>query len=151
MAAPSLNGIATAAAATITAAAVTLNGRALKVYDHEPREFDYLPAAMVRGPLEFRRTDPDEQERELGREDWDLTYEVVIASPMPAPEQGQDDANTIIEAVIYAFDGDPTLGGAAGVTEAKLTDGERTYTAEEEAQQAVFWTCRLEVMAQSTQ
>lgn len=152
MAAPGLNAIATAAAATITAASITLNGRALKVYDHEPREFDTLPAALVRGPLEFRRTDPDESERELGREDWDLTYEVIVAVPMPAPEQGQDNANTILEDLIYAFDGDPTLGGTSGVTEAKLADGDRSYLEDDTAnQQAVLWTCRLEVMAQSTQ
>lgn len=152
MAAPDLNAIASAAAAVITAASITLNGRALKVYDHEPRDLDSLPAAWVRGPIEFARTDPDDLERELGREDWDLSYEVFVMVPMDAPEAGQDNANTILGAVLYAFDGDPTLGGTSGVTEAKLSSGDRTYVDTDESnRQAVMWVCRLEVMAQSTQ
>jgi hypothetical protein len=152
VAAPDLNAIATAAAATITAASVTLYGRALKVYDHEPREVDTLPAAWVRGPIEFARAPVDEPERELGREDWDLTYEVMVMVQMDAPETGQDDANTVLQVLLYAFDADPSLGGLPGVTEARLSEGDRTYVDTDDAnRQAVLWTCRLDVMAQSTQ
>ena len=124
----------------------------MKVYDHEPREVDSLPAAWVRGPVEWTRRDPDDVERELGREDWDLVFEVFVMVPMDRPEQGQDNANTVMQDVLYAFDGDPTLGALAGVTEAVLADGERSYLdVDDSNRQAVLWTCRLAVMTQSTQ
>lgn len=142
MSATKLDQVAVAVGAAITAAAITLDGNALKVYDAEPRDLDTLPAVTVNGPTAFRRTEPDEPESQLGSDDWILTYTVTIYCPLDDPARSQRGMRAVLGQVIAALDDDRQLGGAVEI-EAKIVNGEQSFTDQAEQRQMVIYTCDL--------
>lgn len=118
----------------------------LKVYDHEPREFDALPAAAI-GVPRILRAGVDEAESELGAADWTSMWPVTLAFRLDDPAVGQNEALQILGQVIGAFDADPTLGNSAGVLDAKLIQAEPSFPTDQDARQLVLYECELEVLA----
>ena len=148
MAAPDLYAIPTAAKTALDAAGITLDGRELKVYATEPRALDTRPAVWLRFDS-FTRTNPDEAESQLGANDWNLTYEVVLAVDAAEPHRAQQNMLELLADVIDTFDDNPQL--TAAVLDAKLTAGEQQWTDEPDmGPPLLLMVCTLEVWALST-
>lgn len=141
-----MQDVAAGAAAAISAAAITSQGNALKVYDHEPRDLDTLPAVTIDGPTSFRRVAPEESESQLGATDWHLGYtlRVYIADDDPSTATGE--IRTVVGQVVAAIDADETLGGAAALG-ARVAAGQQVYTDDPERRQMVVMECQLEAWA----
>lgn len=145
-AATKLAALATAAKAAVEAAGITSLGNELKVYAYEPRDLDTLPAVTIDGPTDFRRTEPDEAESQLGSNDWRLTYTVRIYVRLGDPETAAAQSRTILGQVIAAIDADRSLGGEAEI-DASITEGSRELVAEENHPEMFVYACSLRVWA----
>ena len=139
-----IQAVVDGAAVAIAAAAITSHGRELKIYDHEARDLDTLPALTIDGPTTFRRTQPDEAESQLGAYDWFLTFTLRIYVALDDPQTATHDARAILGQVMAALDADRGLGGAA-LIDASLSSGELTFTEEENRRPMAVYECALEV------
>jgi hypothetical protein len=134
------------------ALATVLNGiaftPALKVYRWAPRRLDNVPAAVINVPA-VRRVALDEGERELGSDDWFLTFTLDLHIDLKVPDRDQQRAVELLEAVIAAVDANPTLG-IATIDDTKVVAGEPTYDLSEEARPLLTYDCEVQVWKRVT-
>lgn len=145
MSATIIGDVVAGAVAAIAAADITSRGNDLKIYDHEPRDLDTLPALTIEGPVRFRRVDPDEAESQLGSRDWHLGFTARLYVAFDSPSMGALDARALLGQVIAAIDADETLGGVA--LSAVIESGELAFTTEDAPRQMAIYDTALEVWA----
>lgn len=146
MSATKLGLVAAAIKTAIDAAAITSRGNALVVYVYEPRDLDTLPAVTIEGPVEMRRSEPDEGESQLGSDDWRMAFTVRLYVNAEDRETAATDSRALLGQVIAAIDADRDLGGEAEI-DSSLSRGELGYTPEDATRQMAIYDCTLDVWA----
>jgi hypothetical protein len=84
-------------------------------------DLDSIPAGVVAMPL-FRRTAVEEAESQLGADDWNISYPVLLVADLNEAVANQAQVVDMVEAFVKAIDADYSLAGT--VKEAKVTEGE---------------------------
>ena len=137
--------IAEAIVAALAAVNISLDGNALKVYDHEPRDLDTLPAVTLEGPTTFRRPSAEEPQSQLGSYDWYLSWAVRIYVAFEDPAKAAYDTRYLLAQVFDALDADRSLSGTAEIDSA-LHEGELGYTetSESEPRRLAIYRCTLD-------
>ncbi|MFN0092897.1 MAG: hypothetical protein ACKVWR_21895 [Acidimicrobiales bacterium] len=127
----------------------------LKVYDFEPRDFDQLPAAMIKLPAITRRR-PDERDNVIGRADLATEWPVDIVIALDDPQTGQNAALEWAGRIVGAFDDNPTLldtngAGVQYVVEAvvaELTPAFSVPEPEENRRALVIYSATVAVLSE---
>jgi hypothetical protein len=125
------------------AAALTVTP-AIKAYWPPIAMPDRLPAAMVQPPA-VRRRDPDDNESQMGSEDWNMTFGVSFYFDLSNATDAQSQGVEFFEAFVAAVDNDPTLGGT--VLDAKVTEGEPDYSKIADRKPVFIYDCTVAVLA----
>jgi len=102
---------------------------------------DYnLPAGVVELPTVDRRA----ENSQLGSEDWDMEFPVVLYFDLSEAESSQELAAEQVEAFIAAVDANPSLGSATIVDDAVVTSAVPSFDLDG-ARPMVVYTCTLEL------
>lgn len=105
----------------------------VKAYRWAPARLSQVPAIVIEPP-DIGRPDPEEGESQLGAEDWDMSFPVVVYVDLREGEKAQARAVELVEALITAIDDDPTLAGLA--SDVELVEAESFVI--EDAQRPLF-------------
>jgi hypothetical protein len=113
MSATLLDAIASGVADVVKAAAITVDGRALKVYDHEPVSADSLPVFYLDGPsdIEMIVEGVDGVQSELGHMDWEIAFEFVLHVRADEPSEGSRNSRAVMGQIIEALNNNTADGG----------------------------------------
>lgn len=114
----------------------------VKGYRWAPARIDKLPAIVVEPP-ELRRPDPEQGESQLGAEDWNLSFPVVVYVDLREAEMAQDRAVEIVEALIAALDDDTSLI-ALGCEDVELIEAE-PIVIDDKARPMFAYRCTVEL------
>jgi hypothetical protein len=115
----------------------------LKVYDHEPKDLDALPAATL-GLPKLERRKLGEAERELGRWTWTLRFPLTLYVALDNVEADEDYALQLLGSVVGSFDNNETLFNAGGVMDTKLETAEPGFSTVG-TREMIVYTCSLAV------
>jgi len=110
-----------------------------------PSRLRDVPAVTIDIPT-VRRTALDEGERELGSDDWLLTFPVSLYVDLKVAGRDQQRAVELLEAVIAAIDANRTLG-IPTIDDTKLVAGEPSLTSfsSDQARPLVEYECEVQV------
>lgn len=108
-----------------------------------PTRIGSTPAIVINVPT-VRRTGLDEGEREIGSEDWLLTFGVDVYVDLKLPARDQQRAIDVVEAVIAAVDANHTLGDPT-IDDTKVTAAEPAQDLSDEARPLLTYDLTVEV------
>jgi hypothetical protein len=132
----------TADALKAVIAAVTFTP-AVTVYRWAPAHLGNVPAVVIDVPT-LRRHDLDAAERELGSDDWFMTFPVSLHVDLKVPDRDQARIVELLEAVIAAIDANRTLG-IATVDDTKVITGSPIQDLSDEQRPLLTYDCEVEV------
>jgi hypothetical protein len=141
--------------AGILAVLATVEG--LKVYGHEPRDLDRLPAAAIDVPR-LTRVPVDEPENQLGSASWTLVWPLRLYVDFGnlGPAQASSAAKALLGQVVGAFDTYRHLevGSAPppGIQDARVESAvpARWNDGEGQSRELAGFECELAVLAEIT-
>lgn len=101
------------------------------------------PWAVIEIP-DVDRTPLDQGERELGSDDWFLTYDVTLYFDFKVLDRDQARAVTLLEAFIVAVDTTPSLG-IAQIDDTKVVKATKAYDLSNESRPLLAYECEVQV------
>lgn len=101
------------------------------------------PAVVINVPS-VRRTGLDEPERELGSDDWLLTFALDLYVDLKVPGRDQQRAVELLEAVTAAIDANPTLG-LPTIDDTKVVSAEPAQDLSDEARPLLTYDLEVQV------
>jgi hypothetical protein len=102
------------------------------------------PFGVVELPR-IERTGVDEPERELGSDDWLITYPVVLYVDLKDPDRDQERAVELLEAFTAALDENPSMGDAT-IDDTKVTAGDPSVDLIGESRPMLAYECEVQVL-----
>lgn len=108
-----------------------------------PAMIGSTPAVVINVPS-VRRTGLDEPERELGSDDWIITFGVDLYVDLAVPDRDQQRAVELLEAVTAAIDANRTLGMAT-IDDTKVVSAEPSQDLSDEARPLLTYDLEVQV------